>query len=78
MQRDLDDSQWQAFAEHAHELKGAAHTVGATTMAWQVESLDARGARSSPADLRAALAALAGTFTRTRQEFGSYLKRKAR
>jgi two-component system sensor histidine kinase RpfC len=77
MQQDLDASRWAAFAEHAHELKGAAHTVGAVEMARRVDHLDAPPGRRSPADLRAALAAIAEAFARTRSEFASYLRRKA-
>jgi len=77
MRQDLETARWEAFAEHAHELKGAARTVGATEMARQVEALDAGAARTSPADLRAALTALGRILARTRTEFGSYLRRRA-
>ena len=77
MRDDLQDSRWAAFAEHAHELKGAARTVGALEMARRVEHLDAPAGRQSPADLRASLAAISDAFARTKAEFGSYLRRKA-
>jgi two-component system sensor histidine kinase RpfC len=77
MHEDLETSRWAAFAEHAHELKGAARTVGAVEMARRVEHLDAPQGRRSPADLRASLAAIGDAFRRTRAEFGSYLRRKA-
>ncbi len=77
MASDLAAARWQAFAERAHELKGAARTVGAVELARQVEALDKPGARRTPADLRAALTGLAASFERTRSEFASYLRRKA-
>jgi two-component system sensor histidine kinase RpfC len=78
MNDDLIASRWHGFAEHAHELKGAARTVGASAIADQVETLDAPGARNSPADLQETLDRLRDLLDRTRLEFGSYLRRNRR
>jgi two-component system sensor histidine kinase RpfC len=77
MEEDLDSGRWQSFAEHAHELKGAARTVGAVRVARLVEAMGDSAARRSPADLSAALSALRDGFERSRQELGSFLRRQA-
>jgi CheY-like chemotaxis protein/HPt (histidine-containing phosphotransfer) domain-containing protein len=76
MSEDLAHSRRDALAEHAHELKGAARTVGAREVTRQIEILEKQindGARGSEQSRRATLSALQDALEITRSEFDRYL-----
>jgi two-component system sensor histidine kinase RpfC len=76
MSEDLAHSRRDALAEHAHELKGAARTVGAREVTRQIKILEQQihdGARGSGQSRRATLNAIQDALEITRAEFDRYL-----
>ncbi len=74
---DRDRQGWSAAGEHAHELRGAARTVGALAVEHGTEALDQALAQRDEPAVRAALDELREAFDGTRRELVSYLRRKA-
>jgi two-component system sensor histidine kinase RpfC len=73
---DLDANRQHA-SQQAHALRGAARAVGALALEDALEALEEALAQDSRARVDQALASLRETFTITRRELWSYLRRKA-
>jgi len=77
LETDRARRRWSAAGDHAHELRGAARTVGALAVEHGTEALEQALAGRDEAAIRAALGDLREAFESTRRELGSYLRRKA-
>jgi len=75
MEASILNACWQDFCEQAHELKGAARTVGAHEMAEQLECFDGYHPLSSKLQLATSMHTLRACYARTRDEFGRYLRK---
>ncbi len=70
----IQNARWHDFSDHAHELKGAARTVGAIQLAGLLEALDRDNPLTAQGQLRQELSRLNECYEQTRNEFGRYLR----
>jgi len=71
----IQNARWHEFSEQAHELKGAARTVGAVELAALLEKLDRSKPLTAQGQLRQELSRLRNCYQRTRNEFGRYIRK---
>ncbi len=70
----IRNARWQEFSEQAHELKGAARTVGAVELADLLEQFDRDKPLTTRDQLHKEVIRLRDCYNRTRSEFGHYLR----